>query len=238
MDVIVLAGAKSDPELLEASGAEYRCEIEIGGRAMLDIVLAACEGLGPTVVVGPRAREGASLAAPGERLLQSMRNGLGACSGQDVLFVTADLPYIEARHVADFLAAVPKGVGLAYSVVPVQACYDRFPGQKRTALKAREGSFTGGNLIYAQRGVVDRLLGLMEAAYAARKSPLRLASLVGFGVAVRTALGQIWPGSLPLCYLEGVFSCRIGAQARAIVLPHPEIATDVDSVAQYRAAMG
>lgn len=238
MDVIVLAGAKCDPDLLEASGAEYRCEIVIRGCAMLDIALAACEGLGPTVVVGPRAPEGATLAAPGERLLQSMRNGLGACSGLDVLFVTADLPYIESRHVAAFLAEIPGGVGLAYSVVPVQACYDRFPGQKRTALKAREGSFTGGNLIYAQREVVDRLLGFLEAAYAARKSPLRLAALVGFGVMVRAALGQIWPGSLPLGYLEGVFSRRIGAQARAIVLPHPEIATDVDSVDQYRAAKG
>lgn len=236
MDVVVLAGAKCQPDLREATGAEFRCDITVGGRTLLDTALASCEGLGPTVVVGPRAPQGATLARPGESLLQSMGNGLAACQGDSVLFVTADLPYIESRHVRDFLGSIPQGAGLAYSVVPVDACYARFPGQKRTSLKVREGRLTGGNLIYAKREVVNSLIGLMQAAYDARKSPLRLAALVGPGVALRALLGQVLPATLPLACLEAAMTRKVGAMARAVVSQHPEVATDLDSLEQYVAA--
>lgn len=236
MDVILLAGAKCDPALREATGAEYRCEIVIEGRTLLDTALAACAGFGPTVVVGPRAPEGTILARPGEKLLGSMRNGLDASRGEQILFVTADLPYIQAEHIEDFLHRIPAGTDLAYSIVPVQACYERFPGQKRTSLRVREGTFTGGNLIFARREVIERLMVFLESAYDARKRPLRLASLVGMGTMVRASFGQLVPGTLPLSYLEGTFSRRISGQAQAIVSAHPEVATDLDSLAQYQAA--
>ncbi|MDS7278886.1 hypothetical protein NXG15_29740, partial [Klebsiella pneumoniae] len=76
------------------------------------------------------------------------------------------------------------GAGLVWPVIPVEKCYARFPKVKRTALKLKEGALTGGNLMLVRPQTLLPLKTHIASAYAARKSPLRLASLLGGGAIV------------------------------------------------------
>lgn len=236
MDVLILAGARSSPELRAASGAEFRCEAEVAGTTMLDTAVAASRHVGPLVVVGPRAPEGASLVAPGASMVASLSAGLGAVSSDELTVVTADLPFLRPEHVSRFLAARPSEAHIAYPIVPVACCETEFPGLSRTGVRLREGRFTGGNVFYARREALQRGLAWLESAYDARKSPVRLAGMLGAAAVGRLAVARFWPQVLPLAWVEGLASARLGIPVRAVVLQDAAIATDVDSPAHLAAA--
>ena len=78
---------------------------------------------------------------------------------------------------------------------------------QRTTLNVREGTFTGGNLMLLNgRVVLDHRETVMQA-YAARKKPLQLGGMLGWGLLARIALAQAFsPGLLPISLLEA--GCR------------------------------
>lgn len=238
MDVLILAGARCREDLREAAGVQYRCDAAVGGRTMLDAAFTAASHVGPVVVVGPRAPDGAVLAPPGASMVESLRSGLAHVRSEALLVVTADLPFLAAAHVDRFLAAVPGDADLAYPVVSVEACSARFPGIARTGVRLREGKFTGGNIFFARRVALEGALKWIEAAYAARKSPVQLAAMLGPAALARLAASRLAPGLLTLGWAEALASQKLGCSVRAVACPDPEVATDVDSAAHFAAAVG
>ncbi|ANB07432.1 molybdopterin-guanine dinucleotide biosynthesis protein [Streptomyces ambofaciens] len=88
--------------------------LRVGGRALLDRVLAACAGARTTVVVaGPRptarpvtwARED----PPGGGPLAALAAGLGHTSAEHVLVLSADLPFLAGPTVGHLLSALAAG---------------------------------------------------------------------------------------------------------------------------------
>nr|WP_053142595.1 NTP transferase domain-containing protein [Streptomyces ambofaciens] len=88
--------------------------LRVGGRALLDRVLAACAGARTTVVVaGPRptarpvtwARED----PPGGGPLAALAAGLGHTSAEHVLVLSADLPFLAEPTVGHLLSALAAG---------------------------------------------------------------------------------------------------------------------------------
>jgi CTP:molybdopterin cytidylyltransferase MocA len=237
VDVLILAGARCGEDLRDAAGVEFRCEAAIGGRTMLDAAVEAARHVGPVVVVGPRAPAGAVLVPPGATMVESLRKGLADVRSDSLLVVTADLPFLLAEHVGRFLAAVPGDADLAYPVVSVEACSSRFLGMARTGVRLREGRLTGGNLFFAHRAALEGALAWVEAAYKARKSPLRLAAMLGPVALGRLGLSRVFPGLLSLAWAEGLASRKLGCRVRAVVCRDPEVATDVDTSAHFLAAV-
>ena len=121
--------------------------------------------------------------------------------GQDqrVLVVTSDIPFLTAAAVEDFVArAAATGADFCYPIIPIAVCRARFPQMQRTTLKVREGTFTGGNLMLLRPASVRRHQETIMRAYAARKRPLRLGGMLGWGLLARIALAQMAaPGLLP-----------------------------------------
>ncbi|MEU5999804.1 NTP transferase domain-containing protein [Streptomyces sp. NPDC047197] len=85
--------------------------VRVGGRALLDRVLGACSGAGTTVVVAaPRptarpvvwAREEPAGAGP----LAALDAGLRCTGAEQVVVLSADLPFLEERTVRGLLAAL------------------------------------------------------------------------------------------------------------------------------------
>ncbi|MET9019264.1 NTP transferase domain-containing protein [Actinopolymorpha sp. NPDC004070] len=113
-DAIVLAGGGA-----RRFGGTDKVLLPVGGRPMLDRVLAACAGAASVTVVGPRRPVDPHLPVrthwtredpPGSGPLAAVAAGLGAGATPVVVVLAADMPLVDADVVADLVAALA-GVG-------------------------------------------------------------------------------------------------------------------------------
>ena len=229
MDVVILAAALAPPE----SGVSWRAELEIQGERMVDRVVRAVAPFGPLVIVGGPSVEGAKFVDGGSKFVDSLRNGLAAASGDPILIVTSDVPFLTTRSVEDFLDRCDPVADFCYPVVRAEACEGQFPGVRRTTLRTRDGEFTGGNIALVRRGFIESSMARVEAAYEARKSPVRLASILGWGLLARILFAKMAPGTVTLGGLEKSVGRFLQASVRAVPTDFAEIGTDVDSFPQY-----
>ena len=243
---VVLAGGKAKPDLVALTGQTVRALATVNGKTLLRHVvdaMRAAENCGPITVVGnvPPSDDYACLP-DGGGFVENIFAGLNAyVDAPFVLISTSDLPFLTGESVADFIRGAAElantsGAGMIYSIVSVARCYERFPGIKRTARKLREGEFTGGNLVLARPQFMLEQRPHLAAAYAARKSPLRLAGIMGWDTIGRLLVSQlIAPGLLTLPYLEGRASRVLGGPVRAFLSDYPEVATDLDRPSDFAA---
>ncbi|MBB5127637.1 NTP transferase domain-containing protein [Streptomyces griseoloalbus] len=150
-DAVVLAGGAA-----RRLGGADKPAVRVGGRALLDRVLAACAGARATVVVaGPRptarpvtwARED----PPGGGPLAALDAGLRHTTADQVVLLSADLPFLHRRTVEALLTSL--GSGTADGVLltdsggrdqPLVAAYRTAPLRRElTALTDRHGDLTG-----------------------------------------------------------------------------------------------
>ncbi len=243
---MVLAGGKAKPDLAAATGQTNRAQIVVNGKALLRHVvdaLLSAEAPAPITVIGdvPASADYACLPDSGD-FVENMFAGLSAYSDAAfVLIATSDLPFLTGEAVSAFVRgaltrAEETGAGFIWPVVPVASCYARFPGIRRTALRLREGEYTGGNLGLARPRFLLAHRKNIAQAYAARKSPLRIAWLLGLGTLGRLLLSQkVAPGLLTIPLVEGKVSRLMGGPVRALVCDYPEIATDLDRPSDFAA---
>ncbi|CAL9490963.1 MULTISPECIES: NTP transferase domain-containing protein [unclassified Streptomyces] len=108
-DAVVLAGGAA-----RRLGGADKPAVRVGGRPLLDRVLAACADARTTVVVaGPRptarpvtwARED----PPGGGPLAALDAGLRHVTAEHVVLLSADLPFLDGRTVAALLDALRRG---------------------------------------------------------------------------------------------------------------------------------
>ena len=233
MDVVILAGGRTDPELREATGSEFRADIRIAGRSLAERVIEATRPFGEPVLVGGPAGHTARHIEGGSDFCSSLGNGLGAVRTEKFLLVTVDLPCLTTEGLQDFVSLCDPTAGLNFPVVKIEECEREFPGMKRTTLKLREGTVTGGNVGLMDTEAMRRALPVMERAYALRKKPLKLAQMVGFGVLGRVVLGQVAPQTLPLAALERGVGRFLGVKVHAVVSKYPELGADLDKVGDF-----
>jgi GTP:adenosylcobinamide-phosphate guanylyltransferase len=232
---VVLAGGKAKPDIVAMTGVENRALIPVGGRTMLEIVvesLRRSETVGDVTVVGdlPTSIDYQTVADQGG-FVDNLFAGIRAAGDAEyVLVTTVDVPFITAEVVDDFVKnGRAVGVDIVYPIVPVEQCYARFPGVKRTAIGLKEGRFTGGNMMLMRPGFLLSHQQQIASAYAARKTPLKLAAMLGFGTVGRLALSIAgMKSALSVAVLERAAGRLLGGIARAYVSPYPEIATDID----------
>ncbi|OKJ26761.1 MULTISPECIES: NTP transferase domain-containing protein [unclassified Streptomyces] len=108
-DAIVLAGGAA----ARLGGAD-KPGIRVGGRTLLDRVLAACAGASTTVVVGGRRPTARAVTwtrevPQGGGPLAALDAGVRRTGAERVLVLSADLPFLEESTVAALLDAVGDG---------------------------------------------------------------------------------------------------------------------------------
>ena len=253
MDAVVLAGGKNSAEMQAATGVENRALVRLGDRTMLEYVIAALREascIGRIFVVGDVPENtGYERLAPGATLVDNLFAGLRASEEaprppiqggpeRPVLAVTSDIPFLTAAAVEDFVGrAAATGADFCYPIIPIDVCLARFPQMRRTTLKVREGTFTGGNVMLLNPRIVIEHRGTILRAYAARKRPLQLGRMLGWGLLARIALAQAFrPGILSVPMLEAAVSRVLGCRATAVVTELAEIGTDVDKPEDVAAA--
>jgi hypothetical protein len=161
-------------------------------------------------------------------LLQAVET-LRLAEDEYLLISACDIPFLTPGAIDDFLENCIPGSHVYYPIVRRAACEQRFPGVKRTYARLREGTFTGGNLFLVQVKVLQPLAEQIERFFLLRKSPLRLAQLLGYGLLGRFLLSSLF-GTLPLRVLERRVEELAGIRVKAVISNYAEIGTDIDKV--------
>ncbi|WP_327703852.1 DUF6457 domain-containing protein [Streptomyces decoyicus] len=112
-DTIVLAGGAA-----RRLGGADKPSLSVGGRPLLDRVLAACPDAAITVVVGPRRPATRAVVhaledPPGGGPLAALDAGLRHTTAPTVLVLSADLPFLTAATVQSLLEAATRTAGAA-----------------------------------------------------------------------------------------------------------------------------
>lgn len=226
---VVLAGGSD--KLAEQEGVSVKALLDVAGKPMVSYVLETLQKL-PEIkhryFVGPNVANLAALVddfiTPGSTLAESLEAGLNLALKQNpdgILVVTGDLPWLTAQALEAFCHL--GDADILYAAIPERVAKARFPEQKRTFAKFKEGKFTGGNVLLLRRGAETQLLPFINRLYSARKNPLRLAGIVGLGTLISLALGRL---SIPT--LERRASAILGLKARVFISNDATLGADVD----------
>lgn len=229
----MLAGRRNEGELRAVSDAEWEALVPIAGRPMAAWVIdalkesGACERI---AVVGPEElwqylRPEDAVTVPSDSLIENVRRGARSTSMQHPLLIaTGDIPMLTAESVKAFVAKAQEAPAeFHYPVISKEDVERRFPGNRRTYVRLRDGTFTGGNIVLLDPGSAKRAIAVAEELVALRKKPWRLALKVGMYFMVRLLLGRA-----TVAEAEMRFSRLLGVKAKAIPLPYAEIGVDVD----------
>ncbi|KUJ64868.1 molybdopterin-guanine dinucleotide biosynthesis protein [Streptomyces albus subsp. albus] len=143
-DAVILAGGAA-----RRLGGADKPGLSVGGLALLDRVLGACQDAARTVVVGPRrptlrAVRWTRESPPGGGPLAALGSGLAEVTAPVVLVLSADLPFLTGRTVRALCDGLPDagdGVLLTDSTgreQPLVAAYRTEPLRRELALLATE----------------------------------------------------------------------------------------------------
>ncbi|MEU1178875.1 NTP transferase domain-containing protein [Streptomyces sp. NPDC005820] len=147
-DAVVLAGGGA-----RRLGGADKPGVRVGGRALLDRVLAACADARTTVVVAdprPTARpvRWAREDPPGAGPVAALDAGLRRTTADDVLVLSADLPFLAAGTVRRLLAALRAGTAEGALLTDADGRDQPLVAAYRTAALRRElaplGAAPGG----------------------------------------------------------------------------------------------
>ncbi len=239
LDAIVVAGSPNTGPLRECSNENYEAMIRIGQKPMIRYVvdaLIASNMVDKVVIAGPAELKG---EFPEESVLVAeargpvIENAIKAMklvdTSKPIMIATCDIPLLTARAVEDFVKmSRDRDVDFFYPIVSMDEAARRYPGVTRTAVRLKEGTFTGGNLFIVNPAVIPRSAGKAQEFVDYRKSPFHLCRLLGIKFVFKLLFN-----SLSIPELEAKVSEVFGIKAKAVITLFPEIGIDVDKPSDY-----
>jgi GTP:adenosylcobinamide-phosphate guanylyltransferase len=239
---LVLAGRRGPRDALaDALGASHRALLPVCGVPMLVRVLRALresgglERLHLSIDAPAVLREHGELARwiddgtlrVHEAQASPSRSVLAVLSeepDEPFLVTTADHALLTPEMVRHFVGAVCKSdADLSIGFVAASLLRSAYPHTTRTYLRLRGEAWSGANLFGFRTAASREAARFWVRAERFRKQPWRLVAAIGPGLLLGYGLGRL--------DLDGALaraSRRIGARIRAVPMPIPEAAIDVD----------
>lgn len=243
LTAVVLAGGPVDAVAALQEGAPNKAFVRVGGRALVERVLAALRAsrdIARIIVVAPPALHASTALAradecraDGVHIRDSLRSGLaGLPPAQTVLVATSDLPVLTASAVDDFVdRACALDADIGYGCVEQRVHLAKYPQVPHTWARFRDGTYCGAGLATIRPRVLPALERFIEELGAARKKPWRLASIFGAGVLLKYVTGR-----LRIADAEARARELLGVEVRAVLSPYAETAVNVDRVSDVALA--
>lgn len=238
VDAVILAGAKNDGLLASSSSKEYEALIEIAGKEMVKYiidVLKRVDMVDQIIVVGPQELEkfaAARLVLSKGSLLENIKLGLNATNTPYNLILSSDIPLISVEAINSFLSdSKRKKSDFYYPIIPKKLVELDFPKTKKSYFSLTEGVFTGGNIFLINKKALLDLEDLIIKILKWRKTPWKLAYLLGFKFIVKLLTGTL---SLPL--IENQVHKLTAYHAKGVILNYPEVGFDIDKPKQLALA--
>jgi GTP:adenosylcobinamide-phosphate guanylyltransferase len=244
MDAIITAGGIPRPEdpLYTYSYGDSKALIDVAGKPMIQWVLDALGGakrVNNVIIVGLSPKSGVTCKKPLHyvsnqgRMLANIVAGVNKAleinkRNKYLLVVSSDIPALKSEMV-DWLVdtCMETKDDLYYGVCPRDVMEARFPDSKRTYTHLKGMDVCGADMNITHVRMATEHLDLWESLIGSRKSPLKQASLIGFGT-----LFALFTRRLTLEDAVRRVSERIGIQARTVVWPYAEPCMDVDKPSQ------
>ena len=244
MDAIVTAGGIPRPEdpLYTYSHGDSKALIDVAGKPMIQWVLDALgnsKRVDNVIIIGLSPKSGVTCKKPLHyvsnqgRMLANIVAGVNKAleinkRNKYVLVVSSDIPALKSEMV-DWLISTCMETkdDLYYGVCPRDVMEARFPDSKRTYTHLKDMDVCGADMNITHVRMTTEQLDMWESLIGTRKSPLRQASLIGFGT-----LFALFTRRLTLEDAVRRVCDRIGVKGRAIVWPYAEPCMDVDKPSQ------
>ena len=244
MDAIVTAGGIPRPEdpLYNYSHGDSKALIDVAGKPMIQWVLDAlgnAKKVDNVIIIGLSPKSGVTCKKPIYYVSNKGRMLANIVAGVDkvlelnkrskyVLIVSSDIPTLKSEMV-DWLidTCMETKDDLYYGVCPKDVMEARFPGSKRTYTHLKDMDVCGADMNLTHVRMTTEHLDMWESLIGSRKSPLKQASVIGFGT-----LFALFTRQLTLEDAVNRVSERIGIKGRAIVWPYAEPCMDIDKPSQ------
>jgi molybdopterin-guanine dinucleotide biosynthesis protein A len=232
LDAVILAAGRLPPREAARSGVELKALVPIGGSTPLQRIVEAMRRsrtAGRIIVVGPRSLRSLGLdvdvwvdeqGSGAENVLA----GLHASLSRRAILSASDLPFVEFADVDDLVARAPADADLAYPIYERAEFLASFPGGRTRFARVGGAQWTGGSVCLMTVAVALRNAPLIRRGFAARKSQLAMAALLGVDGLLRYLADR-----LQLVDVERRLSTLSHAKAVAIRGAHPALAMDCDS---------
>jgi len=240
MDAIVTAGGIPNPEdpLYSFLKGDAKALVDVAGKPMVQWVLDALgdsKHVKNVIVIGLSPKNTLTCKKPLHyvsnqgRMLSNIVAGVKKSLELDkknkyVLIVSSDIPALKS-HMVDWLVeeSMQTKDDLYYGVCTREVMEKRFPESKRTYTKLKDMHVCGSDISVSHVRMATEHLDMWEQLIGNRKSPLKQASIIGFGTAF-----SLLTGRLTLEDAVARVSERIGIKARAIQWQYAEPCMDVD----------
>jgi len=154
----------------------------------------------------------------------------GACS-EPVLILTTDLPFLTADAITGFLDACPPEMELCAPVLSRQEFEARFTRSDSRYVSLRDGDWTIGCAFLIRPQAVFKNRVMIERVFAARRSQLGMARLLGPLFVLRFLTRRLSVNQVETKCLQLLGCAGVGIRGCA-----PELAFDIDYVSDYRYA--
>lgn len=240
MDALVLAGGIPQPEdpLYAYSNGDSKALIDVAGKPMIQWVLDAlgdARHVDNVIVIGLSPKSGVTCKKPLHfvsnqgRMLANIVAGVNKAlelnkKNKYVIVASSDIPALKPEMV-DWLVetAMQTKDDLYYGVCTREVMEARYPGSKRTYTRLKDMELCGADINITHVRMATEHLDMWESLIGSRKSPLRQASIIGFGTLFKLLTRQLTLEEAVRRVCE-----RIGIKGRAILWEHAEACMDVD----------
>jgi GTP:adenosylcobinamide-phosphate guanylyltransferase len=235
VNAVITAGGLVDADFARTIGTNVKALAPIGGATMLDRAIDAARGAGVenlAVIGGTAVRE--RCAARVERVVDSSEDGgenvlraLAVWSGTPLLYLTSDIPFVTPQAVRDFAQRSAQ-----YAVTMPLAEHDaytrRFPGAPEHVVELGGERVANGNVFFIAPEAIEPLRSWATRFFAARKSKIGMAQLLGPALLLRFVFGKLTIGAI-----ERKAVRALGMPVAAVRDAAPELSYDVDTLADY-----
>jgi GTP:adenosylcobinamide-phosphate guanylyltransferase len=236
LDAVITAGGRLSPASARRFGTDVKALVRVGGRSLLDAVIAALRGVpavGRVIVVGPASARATvdpvdewvdEFPTGEENLLAALRAGMTA----RMILSASDLPFVTASSYGSLIDRAGETSDAAYPIYSKDEFLRAYPGGRDRFARLADGEWTGGSAFVVNRDPFLRNSKLLERGFGARKSLTALAALLGPALLLRYAMGRV-----RIKDVEDRASSLLGATVRAIRGSDPALAMDCDDAADF-----
>jgi molybdopterin-guanine dinucleotide biosynthesis protein A len=247
IDAILPAGGRVSGALAEESGATIKALIPLRDETLLEREIHALREtgrIGRIVVIGPpelqnhdAARKADTILLEGNDGPENIFRGLQWLQQQEnaarrVLVVTTDLPFLTPQALTQFIEMCSPELDICVPVIERREYEAVFPDSPGVWMRLQDGEWAIGCAFLLNAPALHKSRAHLEQAFAARKSQLAMARLLGPVFIVRFLFKRLTIAHI----LE---RCRrvLGCTGEPIRGCAPELAYDIDEVAEYHYAV-
>jgi len=159
--------------------------------------------------------------------IENIHRALGAFAFEQLLYLTSDLPFIDAAGVSDFVSRAA-GSSVAMALASSDAYDAAFPAAPAHAVTLAGERVANGSVFLIERCAREPLDRVAGRFFSARKSLPRLALLLGPALCLQFAVKRLTIGAI-----EARAAKLLRVRARAVRDCSPGLCYDVDDLADW-----